>query len=223
MSLELDKAEWLKDIMEGSSSLKAFLALAGESISEREIKRFEEGLNTKVKSTLYKTFGKAREFKKYSRLLFKFRSGTHGLNEELGRHRGREGNKECVLCGTECESVSHMLWECSAYSSSRADFLLKLQEKLGNGFERFDALDSLGKSSFILGSELWEEHFDSLLPLVKDYVVDIWEARKIKLYGDDSSQSQSSTGDLGEFTGIEGQSGMCQGGKPDTGNHLILV
>ena len=36
---------------------------------------------------------------------------------------------------------------------------------------------------------------------------------------DDSSQSQSSTGDLGEFTGIEGQSGknMCQEGKPDTG------
>ena len=34
--------------------------------------------------------------------------------------------------------------------------------------------------------------------------------------GDDSSQSQSSTGDLGEFTGIEGQSGgnVCQGGKP---------
>ena len=46
---------------------------------------------------------------------------------------------------------------------------------------------------------MWEEHFDSLLPLVKDYVVDIWEARKIKLYGDDSSQSQSSTGDLGEL------------------------
>ena len=34
------------------------------------------------------------------------------------------------------------------------------------GFEHFDALDSLGKSSFILGSELWEEHFDSLLALV---------------------------------------------------------
>ena len=45
--------------------------------------------------------------------------------------------------------------------------------------------------------------------VVKDYVVDIWEARKIKLYGDDSSQSG----------GIYGQSGknMCQGGKPDTG------
>ena len=62
VSLELDKAEWLKDIMDGSSSLKAFLALAGESISERESKRFEEGLNTKVKLTLYKTFGKAIVF-----------------------------------------------------------------------------------------------------------------------------------------------------------------
>ena len=109
--------------------------MAGESISERESKRFEEGLNTKVKLTLYKTFGKAIEFKKYlhgvadagSRLLFKFRSGTHGLNEELGRHRGRDGNKECVLCGNECESVSHVLWECSAYCNSRADFLLKLR------------------------------------------------------------------------------------------------
>ena len=58
MSLELDKAEWLKDIMDGSSSLKAFLALAG---SERESKRFEEGRNTKVKLILYKTFGKAIE------------------------------------------------------------------------------------------------------------------------------------------------------------------
>ena len=44
--------------------------------------------------------------------------------------------------------------------------MLKLQEKLGNGFERFDALDSLGKSSFILGSELWEEHYDSLLRIM---------------------------------------------------------
>ena len=26
-----------------------------------------------------------------SKHLFEFRSGTHGLNKELGRHRGREG------------------------------------------------------------------------------------------------------------------------------------
>ena len=69
-----------------------------------------------------------------------------------------------------------MLWECSAYSSSRVDYLLKLQKKLGNCF---DALDSLGKLPVILGSELWEEHFDSLL-----HLVNIWEARKINLYSD---------------------------------------
>ena len=38
---------------------------------------------------------------------------------------------------------------------------------------------SLGKSSFISGSELCEDHFDSLLALVKGYVVNIWEACKL--------------------------------------------
>ena len=32
-----------------------------------------------------------------SRLLFKFRSGTHGLNEELGRHGGGKVRRN-VLC-----------------------------------------------------------------------------------------------------------------------------
>ena len=57
------------------------------------------------------------EFKKYlhgksdagSRLMFKLRSDTHGLNEEQGRHRGREGMKGCLLHDDECESVSYAL------------------------------------------------------------------------------------------------------------------
>ena len=76
---------------------------------------------------MYKGFVKQTEFKRYlhglcdaeTRFLFKFRSGTHGLNEELGRHRGREGKVECSICGAECESVVHVLWECPAYSSCR--------------------------------------------------------------------------------------------------------
>ena len=40
--------------------------------------------------------------------MFKFRSGTHGLNEELGRHSDRDGRVECTLCGAECESVVHV-------------------------------------------------------------------------------------------------------------------
>ena len=34
-----------------------------------------------------------------TRLLIKFRSGTHRLNEELDWHRGREAKKECVVLG----------------------------------------------------------------------------------------------------------------------------
>ena len=64
------------------------------------------------------------EFKKYLRAVSDagtriLRSGMHGLNEELGRHRGRDGRKECLLCDAECESVSHVLWDCPAYTSIR--------------------------------------------------------------------------------------------------------
>ena len=66
-SLDLDKAEWLEDIRKGSCSLKSFLGVAGEGIDERESGKFEEGLNSKVKLSLYRTFGKIVEFKKYLR------------------------------------------------------------------------------------------------------------------------------------------------------------
>ena len=59
----------------------------------------------------------------------------------------------------------------------------------------------------MLGSELWESKFDGLLSLVKEYIVDVWEIRKHKLYDSDSGpgqqlHSQSSPGDL---TVVEGQ------------------
>ena len=125
VSLGLDKEEWFQRIEEGDSSMKEFLCFVGESIEERENKKFEEGLNSKVKLKLYRKFGNKVEFKSYlhgvcdagARLMFKFRSGTHGLNEELGRHSNRDGRKECELCGDECESVSHILWECPVYDS----------------------------------------------------------------------------------------------------------
>ena len=62
--------------------------------------------------------------------MFKFKSGTHGLSEELGRHSGKEDKMECSL---------------------------------------FESLDKDEKSSYVLGSELWESKFDGLLSLVKEY------------------------------------------------------
>ena len=53
-----------------------------------------------------------------SRLLFKFRSGTHGLTEELGRHRGREGKVErTLLCAAECESAYLVVVDWSLWRS----------------------------------------------------------------------------------------------------------
>ena len=44
-----------------------------------------------------------------SKLLFRFRSGTNGLNEELERHTTRDVSKACVFCNCDCESVEHVL------------------------------------------------------------------------------------------------------------------
>ena len=77
------------------------------------------------------------------------------VNEELGRHRGREGRKKCLLCDAECESVSHVL--CPAYASIRSAFMLELRRELGDWFEHFQSLDSFAKLSYALGSEAWEE------------------------------------------------------------------
>ena len=44
---------------------------------------------------------------------------------------------------------------------------------------KLHCMSSLDKSSFVLGNELWEEHFESLLALVKAYIIDIWEERNL--------------------------------------------
>ena len=77
------------------------------------------------------------------------------------------------MCGAECESVVHVLWECAAYSSSRASFTEKLQELLGDSYADFGLLINVEKTSCVLGSEHWEKNFKSLLFLVKEYIVDI--------------------------------------------------
>ena len=112
--LGLPKGELLDDIRKGQCPLSLFLSNVNESVSNSESKKYVEGLNSKVKLELYKTFDKEVEFKRYLhgvsdagiRLLFKFRLGTHGLNEELGRHRGRNGRTECVYVAMSVRMLS---------------------------------------------------------------------------------------------------------------------
>ena len=75
----------------------------------------------------------------------------------------------------------------------------ELSHLLASKYSQFLSLSSVEKTSFVMGSELWEENFNSLLSLVKRYIVNVWELRKNKLYGNDSCpsvQPQRSAGNL---------------------------
>ena len=65
------------------------------------------------------------------------------MNEEVCRHRGREGKVECSICGAECESVVHVLQECPAYSSCREGFRAKFKEFIGDSFEQLSDVDKV--------------------------------------------------------------------------------
>ena len=98
------------------------------------------------------------------------------------------------------------MWECSAHSSTTVSFMKKLQELLEDDYEDFESLENVEKLSYVLGSELWENKFYGLLSLVKEYIVDVWEIRKQKLYDSDSGSglqlhTQSSPGERsGKFS-----------------------
>ena len=102
--------------------------------------------------------------------MFKFRSGNNGLNGELGRHRGKNDDRQCKLCGEECGSVVHVLWECPVYDTIRNIFMEDLNNLLGGSFEEFSALNNFERTGFVLGCENWERNdFKALLRLVKSY------------------------------------------------------
>ena len=60
-----------------------------------------------------------------------------------------------------------------------------------------------------IGSELWESKFNGLLSLVKEYIIDVWEIRKHKLYDSDSGSGQQlhSRSSPGERNGKFSQNG----------------
>ena len=56
---------------------------------------------------------------------------------------------ECSLCEDECENVSHVLWECSAYISTRANYIKKLNELLKDDYDDIKSQDDVVKSSYV--------------------------------------------------------------------------
>ena len=100
--------------------------------------------------------------------------------------------------------------------------MLELRRELGDRFEHFQSLDSFEKSSYVLGSEAWEEYSSGLLGLIKDFVLSVWEERKVRLYGEHANVHQShSQNDSGDLRGVAGEDGElgCLCGEAGT-SHL---
>ena len=68
-----------------------------------------------------------------------------------------------------------MLWECLAYTSCREGYRAKFKELIGDSYEQLNDID---KTAYVLGSELWEENFEDMLRLVKEFITDVWEVRR---------------------------------------------
>ena len=71
----------------------------------------------------------------------------------------------------------------------------------------------------VLGSEAWEEYSSGLLSLIKEFVLSVWEERKVRLYSENCNVHQSrSSGDPRGVAGGDGELG-CLCGKAGT-SHL---
>ena len=92
---------------------------------------------------------------------------THNCRRSITTIRGWEGKTECSLCGNECENVSHVLWECSVYSTTRASFMKKLQELLEDDYEDFELLENVEELSLTKASNPSNLLSHSSLPSTK--------------------------------------------------------
>ena len=166
-----------------------------EALERRECEEFEMALRHKSKLRVYKELKRGVGFEDYlkyvkgpsSRLFFKFRSGTHGLFEELGRHTKGGGSQECPNCWACKESVEHVLFECTSYDSQRQNFLDYMKQVLTpEAFEAFMHGSIFDKTVFCLGEKqgmLVDDECNSWYNKVGNFLMSVWDRRKEILYG----------------------------------------
>ena len=51
------------------------------------------------------------------------------VSMKSSRDRGKPDDRQCKLCGDECESVTHVHWECPVYNSIRNTFVEEKKKK----------------------------------------------------------------------------------------------
>ena len=74
---------------------------------------------------------------------------------------------------------------------------------LGARYAEFERLSTVDKTSYVLGSDNWEDDFDALLHLVKEFIVAVWEVRKQNYtVMTHQLQHRSLAGDRGPVAGV---------------------
>ena len=168
------------------------IKLTKEALEIRECEEFVMALGHKSKMRVYKELKHVVRFEEYLkyvkghpyRLFLKFRSGTHGLFEELGRHAKMGGSQECPNCGACKESVEHAVFKCASCDSKR-----KIKQVLtSEAFETVTHDSTFDKAVFCLGEKqgmLVNDECSSWYNKV-DFLMSVWDRRKEILYGNGS-------------------------------------
>ena len=65
----------------------------------------------------------------------------------------------------------------SCLQNGREEFMAKLRVALGEALKHFLALDNIERAFFVLGCELWMEYFNSMLALVTECIIYLWEVK----------------------------------------------
>ena len=94
-----------KDLTSTSFGSKKAVSCINDEFKNFVISSLHSGTCKKSKLSVHRDLKEDLEFKKFlhgvsdmgSKLLFRFRSGTHGLNEELGRHSTRNSSIDCLF------------------------------------------------------------------------------------------------------------------------------
>ena len=83
----------------------------------------------------------------------------------------------CFVHECEYQSVQHVSWECSEYSSIFKEFDSNFDGILQNNFHLMSSLD---KTEYIFDQTIWEcsGHFDQWFSNTKAFLCGIWNLRR---------------------------------------------
>ena len=116
-------------LMGGELELGEWEIAVRRKCKEGVVKAWREGVGCKSKLRRYERVKEGRwgleewmlgEWSKDKKLKFRWRSGSCGLNEDMGRREG--GSRVCEACKSSDETVEHVMWECEGYEKLRQEF-----------------------------------------------------------------------------------------------------